>query len=117
MSDWPSTLPQRFLTADYSDSLPDNVIKTQMEAGPPKRRRKTTANIRVISGSMIMTTAQWNSLAAFFQNTVKEIAPFNLPEPGNDGAGTLPVVFSGPPQRQYFGPGRWRVGLRFEVQP
>ena len=117
MSDWPSTLPQRFLAADYSDTLPDNVIKTQMDSGPPKRRRKTTANIRIISGSMIMTTAQWNSLVTFFQDTLNETLPFNLPEPGNDEGGLLNVVFSGPPQRQYFGPGRWHVALRFEVQP
>jgi hypothetical protein len=117
MTDWPSTLPQRFLAADYSDTLPDNVIKTQMDAGPPKRRRKTTANIQVISGSMILTTTQWNSLVTFFQDTLKETLNFTLPEPGNDGVGTLNVVFSGPPQRQYFGPGRWRVALRFEVQP
>lgn len=117
MTDWPATLPQRFLTADYSDTLPDNVIITQMDAGPPKRRRKTTANIRTLSGSMIMTADQWDDLVAFFQDTVKETLPFNLPEPGNDETGTLEVVFSRPPQRQYFGPGRWRAALRFEVQP
>lgn len=117
MTDWPPTLPQRFLASDYSDALPDNVIKTQMDAGPPKRRRKTTANIRMISGSMIMTTDQWEDLVDFFQNTIKEAAPFNLPEPGNDAVGILVVVFSTPPQRQYFSPGRWNVSLRFEVQP
>ena len=117
MTDWRITLPKRFLASDYSDTLPDNVIKTQMDAGPPKRRRKTTANIRVMSGSMVMTTDQWDDLVDFFQNTVKEAAPFNLPEPGNDAIGTITVVFSAPPSRQYFSPGRWTVSLKFEVQP
>lgn len=117
MTDWPLTLPQRFLASDYNDALPDNVIKTQMDAGPPKRRRKTTSNIRVVNGSMLMTTDQWDDLVDFFQNTLKEVSPFNLPEPGNDALDTLTVVFSSPPSRQYFSPGRWRVVLRFEVQP
>lgn len=113
---WPETLPQRLAASDFSDSLPDNVITTTMDAGPPKRRRKTTANIRTISGSMVMTTAEWDALVTFFQDTIKETLPFELPAPGED-VGTLTVVFGAPPQRQYFGPGRWRVALKFEVQP
>ncbi len=116
MFSWPLTLPQRLSTSDFSDSLPDNVIVTTMDAGPPKRRRKTTANIRTMTGSMVMTTAEWNALVTFFQDTIKETLPFELPTPDEDG-GTLSVVFGAPPQRQYFGPGRWRVSLKFEVQP
>lgn len=99
----------------------DPTIEERLEAlakrGRTEHKRKTTASIYLISGSMIMTTDQWNDLVDFFQNTIKEAAPFNLPEPGNDAAGTLTVVFSGPPSRQYFSPGRWTVSLKFEVQP
>ncbi len=113
---WPSTLLQRLAASDFSDTLPDNVITTAMDAGPPKRRRKTTANIRTMTGSMVMTTAEWDDLVTFFQETVRETLPFDLPTPGAD-SGTVTVVFGAPPQRQYFGPGRWRVALKFEVQP
>lgn len=116
MFTWPLTLPQRLAASDFSDTLPDNVIATAMDAGPPKRRRKTTANIRTMTGSMVMTTPEWDDLVTFFQETVKETLPFELPTPGAN-SGSITVVFGAPPQRQYFGPGRWRVALKFEVQP
>lgn len=117
MTTWPATLPQRFRVEGFTDALPNNVIVSQMESGPPKRRRRTTANIRKISGEMVMSTSQWDDLKTFFQTTVAEVLAFDFPEPGNEVSGTLSAIFTAPPQRTAFAPGYWKVSLGLEVQP
>ncbi len=45
---WPPSLPQRPLAQGFSEQAPDTLIRTQMEAGPPKVRRRFTAGIRTM---------------------------------------------------------------------
>ena len=41
--DWPATLPQEILAEGYEEGLPDVLVRTKMDAGPDKVRRRATA--------------------------------------------------------------------------
>lgn len=45
---WPQTLPWRPLLDGYNETLPELTIRTQMDVGPAKVRRRTTANVRLV---------------------------------------------------------------------
>ncbi len=45
MATWPATLPAPALSS-LRETPPDNLIRTQMDKGPAKVRRRTTANVR-----------------------------------------------------------------------
>ena len=64
---WPASLPQRFLLQGYREQLPDPVIRTQMDAGPPKARRRYTAAYRPIQGRLHCSAAQTATLEEFHQ--------------------------------------------------
>ncbi len=63
MAIWPVTLPQRFLAEPgVEETMPDIVIETEMDAGPPKIRRRYTAGYRHVTGSLKLTRAQRTTL-------------------------------------------------------
>lgn len=51
MPSWPSDLPPPF-TGTVKTSTPKNIIRTSMEVGPAKVRRRTTADVAPLSFSM-----------------------------------------------------------------
>lgn len=71
MSTWPGTLPQEFLQRGASETAPNLIIRTNMDAGPAKVRRRFTAEVRPIQGNLLLTTAQVATLDTFFVTTVK----------------------------------------------
>lgn len=69
MSAWPASLPQFFLEAGYREPLEDQLIESDMDAGPAKVRRRFTTATRIISGSIAMTQAQAAVFETFFATT------------------------------------------------
>jgi len=67
---WPGALPQELLVNGYSQSFPDITIKSNVDAGPAKVRRRFTAGVEPISGTMIMTAAQLATFDTFFNTTL-----------------------------------------------
>lgn len=65
-STWPSSLPDKALAAGYSESAPETVIRTPMDAGPAKVRRRCTGGVRRITVRQILTAAQVATLDIFF---------------------------------------------------
>jgi hypothetical protein len=70
VSAWPSTLPQALFLAGYSGTFPNVMIKSDMDAGPPKVRRRLTANIEPVMGKVILSTAQLATFTTFFNDTL-----------------------------------------------
>lgn len=65
---WPSSLPQYVLEGGYQETLQDQTLETQMEAGPAKIRRRYTKSLRKFQISLLMTSAQANTFESFWQN-------------------------------------------------
>ena len=63
---WPSTLPDKALTSGYSETPPAVVLRTPMDTGPAKVRRRFTGGTRNITVRQLLTTAQVDILDTFF---------------------------------------------------
>lgn len=50
---WPDTLPPPALNS-FQETAPDNSIRSSLDRGPAKVRRRTTANVRIISFSLAL---------------------------------------------------------------
>lgn len=70
MVDWPSTLPQRPLADDWSEELPDLLLRSPMDIGPAKTRRRTTAGVTPVQASFRMTPTELAAFRTFYQTTV-----------------------------------------------
>lgn len=71
MASWPGTLPQYLLQDGFSETLPNNSIRSKMEIGPPKMRRRGTGAPRLIPGKQYMTAAQVEIFDVFYESTLK----------------------------------------------
>src|SRR4051794_41588469 len=68
MTAWPDTLPAPALNS-LNESPPDNTIRSNMDRGPAKVRRRTTANTRPISFTLNLTPEQTETLDTFYDTT------------------------------------------------
>ena len=67
---WDNTLPQTLLVDGYGQSFPEVTIKSNMDAGPAKVRRRFTAGVEPVSGTMVMTAAQLATFTTFYNTTL-----------------------------------------------
>lgn len=112
---WPSTLPN-CPERDYSESLKDNVIRSDMDAGMQKQRQRYTRTQRMMSVSFLLTDAQKATFYTFFSNIKGGALPFNFPDPLT---GTSIVVrttgaINGP---VFVSKNLWRVKFEVEILP
>lgn len=67
---WPAALPQFALEQGYSEKLPDQVLETSMDSGPPKARRRFTTNTRPFGMVLEMDAEQSEIFEQFFFQTL-----------------------------------------------
>jgi hypothetical protein len=121
MPTWPLTLPQDLLIAGqlvsyFQESAPDEVVRTEMDAGPAQPRRRFTAAVRPFAGSMHMTKSQTAILDDFFLTEVKGGSlSFTWKHPRIESPVT--VRFVKPPTYRAIGAGIFEVGLDMEILP
>ena len=65
---WPSSLPQVIRLEGLSGKKKSNVVRTQMDAGPQKARRRYTVSSKVFTGSVVLTEAQRELLEDWYDN-------------------------------------------------
>lgn len=68
MVNYPDTLPDSLIVDGFTESPPDVILRTEMDAGPPKMRRIATAGERKIKGTQLMTSAQVEIFDLFFND-------------------------------------------------
>ena len=68
MATWPATLPSP-AKASYSINMQDQTVRTDMEAGNPRVRRRTAARIDLIDISWIFTDAEMATFRAWYENS------------------------------------------------
>ena len=114
---WPADLPQCFIVG-YSDGKGEGRIGTNPDTGPPMMRRRSTAVVRPLSGSMRMTRAQIAILDTFYETTlIAGSLPFTFTDP--TFGGTILVMFpiGSQPSWQQTAPGKYRVNISLSVLP
>lgn len=120
---WPTNLPQS-PQKGYTESIGVNVIRSPMDAGPPKQRFRGK-RASVLTLTFIMSTAQLADFETFAQDTLLGVKRFNFPHPRYTGqTPTVTVEVRIVPQNdgqlfqsQYIAPGYWQVSTVFEVLP
>lgn len=68
MASWPSSLPEDLLIDGYSETLPDTTIRSNMEVGPAKVRRRISYNVTPVEGRIFVSTNQVASFTAFYND-------------------------------------------------
>ena len=114
---WPTSLPQRPLAQGYSERAAATVIRTAMEAGPPKVRRRYTAGIRRFELQLRLTPSEADTLDAFYDDTMMGGSlPFDWQHPRTGAA--VAYRFVEPPAYTPAAGGQlWTASLRLEVLP
>jgi hypothetical protein len=109
---WPELLPPTLLLAGLSMHPQDNVIRTSMDAGPKKARRRYTASIKLFSGKQVFDAAELAVFEQFYHTVLADgVLRFNFKDPI-----TLEVAefrFAGP-YSNVSNEGRWEVTVQME---
>lgn len=71
MPAWPGTLPTKPLQDGFSEGFPTNIIRTDMEIGPAKVRKRQTVGIRPFEVKYIFDGTELNTFRTFFNTTLQ----------------------------------------------
>jgi hypothetical protein len=120
IASWPTAnnfpqVPQK----GFTESIGVNVIRSNMDAGPSKQRRRASRP-NTMDLSFIMTTAQTSTLETFIKDTLLGVKRFSFTHPRTFATVEARIV----PQSegeffrlQYLAPGYWQTSLKFEILP
>ena len=98
-----------------TETPPDTTLETQMDAGPPKARRRFSAGIRKLDMKMIMTAAQVATLDAFYVTTLSGGAlTFDYAHPRTGATETYRI---GALSYTHRGPSVYIVNFQLKQQP
>lgn len=115
MATWPATLPAPAIDS-LRESPPKNKLRTQMDKGPAKQRRRTTANTRPLSFVLKLTAAQVQILDDFFTgDTAYGVTEFNYTHPRTGDSVTAQFVDE--PQYNEQAGVLYNVSVSLEVLP
>lgn len=70
MASWPNTLPA-CPEWQYSENYQDGRIRSDMDAGPAKLRRRFTVVVQNFSLQIKLTSAQVDTIISFYDNTLE----------------------------------------------
>ena len=103
----------------FTESIAVNVIRSAMDAGPAKMRRRSKG-VNTMDLSFMLTTAQTTTLENFINNTLLGTKRFSFPHPRTGTTVEVRIVPSGDGEffkLQYLAPGYWNTSLKFEILP
>lgn len=113
---WPKSLgcPQQ---SGYSETTPSTaVIKTSMQSGPQKMRRRVSYSPRQVSMKLILRGAGVQTLDGFYWTTLNEVGNFYWPDYRKPLHQDNVAVyrFVEPPSYDSIGPRLWTANLQLE---
>jgi hypothetical protein len=117
MAVWPISLPQSpLMLQGFQETLPNTVIRTEMDVGPPKVRQRATAGIRAFTMIVQMTKAQVATLDTFYVSTLAGGSlPFDWTHPRTGAAATYRFVR--PPICVPLADDLWQARMELEILP
>jgi len=112
---WPASLPKGLLIDGAVDSVPDGRIRTQTDTGPGKSRLRNPAAVRRLTGDMILSETQLNTMRTFVTTTIMQgTLPFHFYDPIN-AADILVQFGSTLPTWIALSADKYKVSLNLEV--
>lgn len=120
MAAWPTTLP-RPLSSGYGLKPVDATVRTDMEGGAARARRRTFARNDKVSVAWLMTDAQLAVFRSWFDNASTGAAGgaawFTTSLAlGSTGSVSVEARFTGPWQLSHLGRLKWSVTAELEVR-
>lgn len=121
MATWPTSLPQ-YHEIGLQETRQQGFVRTQMDTGPYKQRRRFTAVTRYLEGTMLMTNAQRATFDTFYVTTINQGADeFDFIDPV-DASTVQSVRFTMPPTFSALiggssGVDFYRVTISLEILP
>ena len=92
MATWPASLPSAPLVGGFSETLPDTLIRTSMDVGADKVRRRSTVQVIDMKMAFLLSKAQLATLTTFFITTTNGGADkFTFDHPIT-GVTSLPLI-------------------------
>lgn len=70
MEPWPSTLQPLLNEENFGLTWDDNILRTDMEVGPPKVRRRSTTNVDEFSCSIDLDLNQYSIFENFYKTSL-----------------------------------------------
>lgn len=114
---WPASLPEFFEIGGFSEGFPDGLIETQPDQGPAQTRRRFTATVRPVSGSMQVSQDQLDDLREFVDATLMGGSlPFTIPAATEAGVWLVKFTKGGLPKVSALGL-HYRVTFSIVVLP
>lgn len=114
---WPLSLPSLPRDTGYGEQPPELSLRSPMDVGPAKVRRRQTAGVRPLQAQLILTEAQVETLDQFYvTGTESGALVFDWVNPRTEAAAELRFV--GPPRyTPLSGDVVWRADLTLEILP
>ena len=113
---WPAGLPQRPSVGGYQERFTETALRTPMEAGAAKLRRRFTAAPRQMDLSFRMTPVQVALIRTFYEDTTGGgTLPFDWVHP-RDGS-TATFRFMEPPRVSATAANLFSISVKLEQMP
>lgn len=92
---WPATVPDTFEASGFAYDSDSGVLRTDMDSGPAKARRRFTSTTKNMKGTIIMTRSQFQTWETWFQDTIFHGSlSFTMTDPVHGGSMTVRIVGS-----------------------
>lgn len=115
---WPETLPQKLLIDGYNQAAANTVIRSQMDTGPAKQRRRFSAGVIPLGGRLILDETEMDTLRMFYDDTLLGGSlRFRWYNPIEGYEQTAQLRFISPITWTTYGAGLFNVALSLEVMP
>lgn len=111
---WPSELPGP-IHGSYRVKPQDTVLRTQMDAGPARRRVLFTAGSKYVEFELALNQVELEILLNFYYSTTQRVLPFDWIDPHTQGPAQY--CFSLPPEDTQVDDGEYEVQVRLERLP
>jgi hypothetical protein len=116
MVTWPLQL-QQYLNGDsFTYTFGETVIRSEMDVGPRKVRRRSTKSIDSITGSIDMEFSDWDTLKDFYKTTTNGGSDYFIFKDPIDES-DLVVRFTSPPAVTRKGGVYFTVSINLETRP
>jgi len=116
MPTWPVTLPTQ-PNGDFSETPPDLLLRSEMDAGPDKVRKRYTAGVREFEVEYKFLPEQMDIWEAFYEDDLDDGAnSFTWPHP-RKASTNITVRLKGVPTYKHLGGGVYRMNMTMEQLP